>query len=183
MTSIQELMTRGVRTLAPSDSVVRAAQIMDELELGSLPVCQGGELLGMVTDRDIATRAVARSRADAGTTVSDVMSEQVSWCYEDQSVEQVLQQMSDWQIRRVPVLDRNEHLVGIVSLGDLASQLRPEQVGGCLSRISEPAHVHPPWPARRNDLSAAADWALQSGSKPRNRLSASPRGGEAGRLA
>ena len=179
MTSIKECMTRGVRTLAPSDSVLQAAKIMDELELGALPVCRGSELVGMVTDRDITTRAVARGRADAGTTVSDVMSEHVSWCYEDQSVEQVLQQMADWQIRRVPVLDRSERLVGIVSLGDLARKLDAEQVGRCLSGISAATHVHPLWPARQSDLSAAADWALQSGSKPRNRSSDAGRGAQA----
>lgn len=181
MTSIQECMTRGVRSLAPSDSVLRAAQIMDEFELGALPVCRGTELVGMVTDRDITTRAVARSRADAGTTVSDVMSEHVSWCYEDQSVDQVLQQMSDWQVRRIPVLDRKERLVGMVSLGDLARQIDAEQVGLCLARISEPAHAHSLWPARRSDLRAAADWALQSGSKPRNRPTDQGRDGGASR--
>jgi CBS domain-containing protein len=93
MTQVQDIMTRGVRSLSPSDSVVQAARVMEEFNVGAIPVCRGGELLGMVTDRDITTRAVARGRADPGTTLSDVMSEHVSWCYEDQAVEDVLQQM------------------------------------------------------------------------------------------
>jgi len=169
MTQVQELMTRGVRSLSPNDSVVAAAQLMDELNVGVLPVCQAGKLMGIVTDRDITTRAVARGRADAGTTLSDVMSGHVSWCYEDQPIEQVLEQMAQWQIRRLPVMDHKDHLVGMLSLGDVAVKGDPDHAARCLQQVCEPARPHHLWPAQTDSL--AAPWGLQSGSKPRNRSS------------
>jgi CBS domain-containing protein len=177
MTRVQDIMTRGVRSLSPSDSVVMAAQTMDEFNVGAIPVCRDGKLVGMVTDRDIALRAVARARADAGTTLSDVMSGHVSWCYDDQSVDDVLQMMSDWQIRRVPVMDRSDRLVGMLSLGDVAVKGDPDQAGQCLMHISEPARPHHLWPAQTDSLAGRTQWGLQSGSKPRNRLSDADRVG------
>ncbi|MBM3362097.1 MAG: CBS domain-containing protein [Betaproteobacteria bacterium] len=169
MTRVQDIMTRGVRTLRPSDSVVAAAQTMDELNVGALPVCQSGKLVGMVTDRDITVRAVARGRADAGTILSDVMSSHVSWCYEDQPLEQVVEQMSDWQIRRVPVMDRSEQLVGMLSLGDIAVKGDADQAAQCLMHISEPARPHHLWPPQTVGLTTQVPYPVQSGSKPRNR--------------
>ena len=169
MTRVQDIMTRGVRALSPSDSVVAAAQTMDELNVGALPVCQAGKLLGMVTDRDITVRAVARGRADAGTTLSDVMSGHVSWCYEDQPIQEVAQQMSDWQVRRLPVMDRSGKLVGMLSLGDVAVRGDADQAGQCLRRISEPSRPHHLWPAQTDALAAPLQWPAQSGSKPINR--------------
>jgi CBS-domain-containing membrane protein len=125
----------------------------------------------MVTDRDITTRAVARGRADPGTTLSDVMSEHVSWCYEDQAVEDVLQQMSDWQIRRIPVMDRSQKLVGMLSLGDLALKWDADRTAQGLARICEPARPHHLWPTPVDQAADRDQWALQSGSKPRNRQS------------
>jgi CBS domain-containing protein len=171
MTQVQDIMTRGVRSLLPSDSVVQAARVMEELNVGAIPVCRGGELLGMVTDRDITTRAVARGRADPGTTLSDVMSEHVSWCYADQAVEDVLQQMSDWQIRRIPVMDHSQKLVGMLSLGDLALKWDSDRAAQGLARICEPARPHHLWPTRTDQATDQGPWALQSGSKPRNRQS------------
>lgn len=175
MNRVKDLMTRGIRSLSPSDSVVMAAQTMDEFNVGAVPVCRDGKLVGMVTDRDIAIRAVARARADAGTTLSDVMSGHVSWCYDDQPIEEVLQMMSDWQIRRVPVMDRSEHLVGMLSLGDVAVKGDADQAAQCLAHISEPARPHHLWPAQTDSLAAQAPWGLQSGSKPRNRQAQSER--------
>lgn len=175
MTQVKDLMTRGVRSLLPSDSVVMAAQTMDELNVGAVPVCRDGKLVGMVTDRDIAVRAVARGRADAGTTLSDVMSGHVNWCYDDQSLDEALQMMSDWQIRRVPVMDRSEHLVGMLSLGDVAVKGDSDQAAQCLAHISEPARPHHLWPAQTDSLAGPAKWDLQSGSKPRNRQTVSAR--------
>lgn len=171
MTQVQDIMTRGVRSLSPSDSVVQAARAMEEFNVGAIAVCKGGELLGMVTDRDITTRAVARGRADPGTTLSDVMSEHVSWCYEDQAVEDVLQQMSDWQIRRIPVMDHSQKLVGMLSLGDLALKWDADRTAQGLARICEPARPHHLWPTPADQPGDPDQWALQSGSKPRNRRS------------
>ncbi len=139
MTRVAEIMTRGVRAMRPTDSVVLAAQAMDELNVGAVPVCDGERLVGMVTDRDITIRAVAQGRADEGVTLSDVMSSEVSWCYEDQAVEDVMQEMSQRQIRRLPVVDREKHLVGMVSLGDIAAKTGSEDVSQSLADISEPA--------------------------------------------
>ena len=106
MTRIAQVMTRGVRTMAPGDSLMRAAQAMDELDVGALPVCEGERLVGMVTDRDIAIRGVAQGCAADRTPVADVMSTDVQCAYEDQSVEEASAQMRDLQIRRLPVFDR-----------------------------------------------------------------------------
>lgn len=139
MTQIADVMTRGVRTLSPGDSVVHAARTMEEMDVGAIPVCDGDRLVGMVTDRDIVLRAVARNRADDNTRLDDVMTPGPCWCFEDQSVEEVVEAMRDAQLRRMPVVDRNEQLVGIVSLGDLAVKADITQAGEALEEISEPA--------------------------------------------
>ena len=139
MTRIAQVMTRGVRTMAPGDSLMRAAQAMDELDVGALPVCEGERLVGMVTDRDIAIRGVAQGCAADRTPVADVMSTDVQCVYEDQSVEEASAQMRDLQIRRLPVLDRDDHLVGMLALGDLAVKAGAERAADALSEISEPA--------------------------------------------
>ena len=131
MTQICDVMTRNVRVVGPDDTVQRVAQCMDELNVGSVPVCDGERLVGMVTDRDITVRAVAPGKAAASTAARDVMSSHVRWCYEDQDVDDVLDEMRDVQIRRVPVVDRQHKLVGIVSLGDLAER------GGEAPRVAQ----------------------------------------------
>jgi CBS domain-containing protein len=139
MTQVSEAMTRGVRTLAPGESVMKAAQAMDELNVGAIPVCDGDRLVGMVTDRDIVLRAVAQGCASDSTPLSQVMSEHVRWCYEDDTVEDVAAKMRQTQIRRLPVVDREQHLVGIVSLGDLAAKGEDEHAEDILRDVSEPA--------------------------------------------
>lgn len=123
MQKISEVMTRDVRSISPEETVRRAAQLMDELNVGSLPVCDGPKLVGMITDRDITIRSTAAGQAPESTRVGDVMSTQVRTCHETQSVDEVLKEMGDSQIRRVPVVDQASHtLVGIVSLGDFATR-------------------------------------------------------------
>ena len=139
MTQIADVMTRGVRTLSPSDSVVLAAQTMEEMDVGAIPVCDGDQLVGMVTDRDIVLRAVAHNRANEATTLDDVMTAEPQWCYEDQSVDEVIETMREAQLRRMPVVDRTRQLVGIVSLGDLAVKADEGMAGAALEQISEPA--------------------------------------------
>lgn len=139
MQIISDIMTREVRSVSPQETIMRAAQLMDELNVGSLPVCDGNKLIGMVTDRDITVRATAAGIAPDQANVQDVMSQQVRWCFDNQSVDEVMEQMSDSQIRRVPVLDHNDHqLIGIVSLGDLATK-HSAQVDRTLENISEPS--------------------------------------------
>lgn len=139
MTQVADIMSRSVRTLAPTDSIVAAAKAMSELDVGVIPVCDGEKLVGMVTDRDIVLRAVAKQRASDETPLSDVMSDAPSWCFEDQSVDEVADQMRDQQIRRVPVLDRSKNLVGMLSLGDMSTRGSTETAGEALKSISEPA--------------------------------------------
>ena len=144
MQLISEIMTRDVMTVSPRDSIRRAAQLMDELNVGSIPVCDGDRLIGMVTDRDITVRATSIGEAPDETMVRDIMSVGVKTCFEDQLVNEVMQQMRDVQIRRVPVLDqKTQHLVGIVSLGDIATKHSAE-VDRTLDEISRPAEPDRP---------------------------------------
>lgn len=139
MTTVADIMTRNVRTLAPTDTVRRAAQSMGELNVGSIPVCNGKKLVGMVTDRDITLRGVAEGLDAEKTLLSDIMSKDVKWCFDDQPLDEVMETMSASQIRRLPVVSRDKDLVGIFSLGDLATKTDHEEVGSVLEDISEPA--------------------------------------------
>ena len=142
MTTVADVMTRGVRTLRPDDTVVQAAQAMDELNVGVIPVCDGDKLVGMVTDRDIVIRGVAAGGELNTMKLADVMSGHVRCAKEGDDVEQVLSEMAEAQIRRLPVVDANQRLVGIVTLGDIAAK-NPEgdemEVAASLGDISSPA--------------------------------------------
>ena len=143
MARISEVMTRGVEVIRPDESLQRAAQVMDELNVGALPVCNGGELVGMITDRDITVRATAAGMEPATHCVSEVMTEQTRWCTEDQSTDEVMKQMGDVQIRRLPVLDAQRKIVGIVSLGDLAIR-QSEHTDEVLRDVSWPSEPDRP---------------------------------------
>jgi CBS domain-containing protein len=138
MPTVSEVMTRDVEVIAPQETLQRAAQLMDELNVGALPVCEGNRLLGMITDRDITVRAVAAGSVPAETRVSEVMSEGVRWVREDDSTDAVTKSMGGMQVRRVPVLNSHDELVGIVSLGDLSTQ-RIDEADTALREISQPS--------------------------------------------
>ncbi|MES2351192.1 MAG: CBS domain-containing protein [Pseudomonadota bacterium] len=139
MQTIQEVMTREVQSISPEQSVRKAAQMMDEFNVGSLPVCDGTKLVGMITDRDITIRSTAAGQSPESTRVGDVMSTDVRTCYSTQSVDEVLGQMGDVQIRRVPVVDQQSHsLVGIVALGDMATK-HSKGTEAALQEISSPS--------------------------------------------
>ena len=157
---ISEVMTRNVRVVSPDDTLQAAAQVMDELNVGAVPVCTGERLVGMITDRDITVRAVASGLPADGTPVKDVMTEQVRWCFEDQDVDEVMQQMSDVQIRRMPVVDHDQRLVGIVSLGDLATK-HGADVEDTLERISSPSEPD------RSTVGAGGDAVVSRRKTPR----------------
>jgi CBS domain-containing protein len=142
MKTVSQIMTRDVRALAPTDSVVRAAQLMDELDVGAVPVCEGDNLVGMVTDRDIVVRGVAQGLGGQGAKLSEIMSREVRFCHADDPVDEVLNTMSVHQIRRMPVLDHEQHLAGIVSLGDIAASVRDLHVAESLGEISETSEKH-----------------------------------------
>jgi len=139
MNTIADLMTREPVAIDPQDTVQRAAQLMDELNVGALPVCRGQQLLGIVTDRDITVRATAAGLDPASTEVELVMSDRVRCCSADQTAAEVLRMMSAVQIRRLPVLDASDCPVGMVSLGDIAARHADDGVQETLRRISTPA--------------------------------------------
>jgi len=143
MTMINEVMTRGVQVIAPDTTLQRAAQLMDELNVGALPVCEGRELVGMITDRDITVRATAAGLEPAQHIVREVMTEQTRWCTEDQATDDVMRQMGDVQIRRLPVLNDRHEVVGIVSLGDLAIR-QSAHTDGVLRDVSWPSEPDRP---------------------------------------
>ena len=126
-----------MQVVRPDESLRRAAQVMDELNVGSLPVCDKTGLVGMITDRDITVRAMAAG-LPSDTQVSDVMTDHARWCTGEQSVQEAMQQMADVQIRRLPVVDSEHQVVGIVSLGDLAMR-HQGHVAAALRRISDPS--------------------------------------------
>src|SRR5205807_2129850 len=130
------IMTREVEVMTPSDTIQRAAEKMQELDAGAIPVGDKDKLVGMITDRDIAVRAVAKGLAPK-TPIRDVMSPKVKYCFDDQEVDEVLHNMSDIQVRRLPVVNRDKRLVGIVSLGDVATAHDPEATGEALGEISQ----------------------------------------------
>jgi len=120
MPTVSEIMSTSVQVIEPDETLQRAAQIMQDLDVGALPVCNGKRLLGMVTDRDITIRGVAAGMTPANACVSDVMTEHAEWCTEDQDTEEVMRLMGQAQVRRLPVINADKELVGIVSIGDLA---------------------------------------------------------------
>lgn len=137
---LKEIMTADVEVIRPDSSIADAAKKMRSLDVGSLPVCDGERLLGMVTDRDITIRATADGRDPNNTLVRDCMSREIVYCFEDQSAEEAERLMQEKQIRRLPVLTREKQLAGIIALGDLATKTDDvQQVGRTVREISEPA--------------------------------------------
>jgi CBS domain-containing protein len=138
---IREAMTRQVRTVSPSSTIREAARAMADLDVGALPVSEGDRLIGMITDRDIAIRAIAAGK-NAETTVGECMSPQVMYCFEDEAMEEVAENMADIQVRRLPVVNRDKRLVGIVSLADLTTLADAEDAAEALRGISRPGGLH-----------------------------------------
>ena len=139
MQKLSDIMTRDVQVVPPSCTVQEAAQHMRQLDVGAIPVCDGQKLVGMVTDRDIAVRSSAEGRDPKLTKITDVMSSDLTWCFEDASVDEVARTMQEKQVRRIPVVDREKKLVGIVALGDLATSSAPDQTKSQGVRgVSEP---------------------------------------------
>ena len=145
MPAVTTMMSRNVRTMTPKDTVAMAAKAMAELNVGVIPVCEAGKLLGMVTDRDIVVRIVAKG-LDAHTPLADMMSGKVRTVKDTDDLNKVLSEMSASQIRRLPVVDSASQLVGIISIGDIATKAQEEKdVGQSLGEISAPsaAAKHP----------------------------------------
>ena len=138
---VSDAMTSAVKIASPQTTIAEAARVMGEIDAGVLPVGDNDRLVGMLTDRDIAIRAVAAGKGP-NTTVGEVMSQEVKYCYADQDLDEVLNNMAELKVRRLPVLNRDKRLVGILSLGDVALVDDPDATGEALSEISEPGGEH-----------------------------------------
>ena len=138
---ISEVMTRSVETVSPDQTARDAAQFMLRADAGSIPVCENEKVIGMITDRDIAVRGVAEGLGP-DCSVRELMSEGVICARDDEDVREVAQRMSDEQVRRLPVLDANDRMVGIVSLGDLARETAGDAAHQALDGVSETGGQH-----------------------------------------
>lgn len=136
--NISDVMTPNVRVVSPHDTLQFAAKLMEEIDVGLLPVTENEELIGTLSDRDITIRAVAQGLSPEETHVSEVMTSDALYVFDDQSIEEAAQDMSDFQVRRLPVLNRENHLVGIVSLADLSLSEDSHAVNIALDGISQP---------------------------------------------
>jgi len=134
---INEIMTHDVKTIRPEQSIREAAALMAQIDSGALLVNENDRLAGMVTDRDIAIRAVAEG-LDSDTPVSKVMSPDIRYCFEDEDVDHVAQNMAEIQVRRLPVLNREKRLVGVVSLGNIASCHSQRASATVLEGVAQP---------------------------------------------
>jgi CBS domain-containing protein len=138
---VSEAMSRDVRLATPQQSIREVAQTMADIDAGAVPVQENDRLVGMITDRDITVRAVAQGKGP-DTPVGEVMSrEQVLYCYDDEDIDHVAQNMSEQRVRRLPVVNREKRLVGIVSLADVAT--REKRAGGkAVSGVSKQGGPH-----------------------------------------
>ncbi len=138
---ISDVMTREVATVRPDQTAREAATFMLNADAGSIPVTEGDRLIGMITDRDIAVRGVAKGHGP-DTPVRDIMTSGIICAREDDSVEDVASKMSEAQVRRLPVIDDSEKLIGIVSLGDLSRETDGETAHHALEGVSAPGGQH-----------------------------------------
>ncbi len=138
---VSDVMTSDVQLCTTEDTVREAAEAMAQLEVGLLPVAEDDHLVGMITDRDLAVRVLGKGRGP-DTKIKAVMTPDVKYCFEDQDLESVCSNMGDIQVRRLPVLNRQKRLVGILSLGDIARSHERDATAASLQQISRPGGQH-----------------------------------------
>ena len=138
---VHQVMTREVQTVSPDQRAQDAASFMLSADTGSIPVTEGDKLIGMITDRDIAVRGIAKGHGPE-TLVRDLMSSDVVCARHDDDVEEAATRMSEAQVRRLPVIDEQEKLCGIVSLGDLSRETDNGTAGQALQGVSQPGGQH-----------------------------------------
>ena len=139
--NIRDLMTSDVQTVSPGDTVQQAAGFMLSADTGSIPVCDGAKIVGMITDRDIAVRGIGKGLGP-DCTVADLMSKDIVCARDTDDVHAIAQQMSDKQVRRMPVVDADDRLVGMVSLGDLSRQSQDSAAKTALDGVSAEGTQH-----------------------------------------
>ena len=138
---VNEIITHDPQVIRPETDLIEAAQKMKSRDIGMLPVCDGDRLVGVITDRDITVRGVAQGCDPKTARVQEVMTPEVIYCFDDEDVKEAAKKMEEKQVRRLPVLNREKRLVGIVSLGDLAVRTGKEKLAGeVLERVSKPGH-------------------------------------------
>lgn len=133
---VSEIMNKGCQFLSPTDSPAQAAQVMANHDLGAVPIASDNKLVGMVTDRDVVVRGVAQGRDLNAVALSELMSDAVYYCYDDQECAEVAANMGEIQVRRMPVVNREKQLVGMVSLGDLAASGQDSVAASALKGVS-----------------------------------------------
>ena len=138
---VRHLMTRDVRTISPDVTIQHAAKIMADLDAGVVPVAEKDQLVGIITDRDIAVRGIAKGKGP-NANVREVMTDHVKYCFDDQEVDEVSQNMGELKIRRLPVVNRSKRLVGLLSLGDIAFGHAGILISETMREISEPGGQH-----------------------------------------
>ncbi len=138
---VAKIMTAEIYLVGPEDSLMDVAQLMAREDIGFLPVGDGTRLIGTVTDRDIVTRGVAVGMT-GNNRVRDVMTPEVEYCFSDEEIDRVIENMGDWKVRRLPVVNREKQLVGVISLADAALKHDPEAVGSALTGVVEPGGAH-----------------------------------------
>lgn len=137
---VSEAMSRDVKLAQPGQTIREAAKIMSEIDSGAVPVQENDRLVGMITDRDIAIRAIAAGKGP-DTPVREVMSQEIKYCFDDENVDHVAKNMAELQVRRLPVVNREKRLVGIISLGDLAVK-ETRSAAKAVSGVSKPGGQH-----------------------------------------
>ena len=138
---VSKIMTRDVRLVNPDHTIGEAASLMAEIDAGALPVGEHDRLVGMITDRDIVVRAVAQGRS-VHTKVAAIMSKEMLYCFDTDEIDDVARNMGKARVRRLPVVNRDKRLVGIISLGDLARNNDPTTIGQTVTRVSTPGGKH-----------------------------------------
>jgi CBS domain-containing protein len=138
---VRDAMTADVRLTDPGRPIREAAQMMADQDIGALPVGENDRLVGMVTDRDITVRAVAKGLGP-DTPIREVMSQEVMYCFDDEELEDACHNMADVKVRRLPVLNRDKRLVGIIAVSDLARRESAQHLGKAVAEISAPGGAH-----------------------------------------
>lgn len=136
----KDIMTKDIKVVSPRTTLHEAAQIMETRNIGMVPVAEDSNVLGILTDRDIVVRAISKGKNPDTIKTEDIMSKEIERCFEDQDAEEVAEKMEKMQIRRMPVFDRNNKLVGIISLGDFSIRYGTDKACEMLREISKPSH-------------------------------------------
>lgn len=137
--NLNDIMTREIKTIGPDSTLTEAAKLMDELNVGDIPVCEGDNLIGIITDRDMVIRSISAGQDPNSTKVRDAMTSPVVSCREDASMDEAAKLMKQHQIRRLPILNEQGKIIGVVSLGDIVVESGNKELGGdVLKKVSEP---------------------------------------------